>query len=80
MSGKCGSCGAPLFGKQRRFCSDACRNKYWNSARRRGEFPAAYSPNKYVQEFLDDLFRLIAIHKEVIDAAIKNDVEPKEPD
>ena len=34
---KCVCCGKPLAGRQGRFCSDACRYKWWRSHRDCGE-------------------------------------------
>lgn len=81
MPGKCGTCGEPLFGKQRRFCSDSCRNKYWSRARKLGEQRIQISPDEVIQAFMNDFFRVLKMHQEaIIRIGQKNNVDRKDPD
>lgn len=75
MAKICGHCKSPLQGKQKRFCSDACRNLYWNNARRRGESPVQTNQGEAVQSLLDDLFRVLRDHSETISGLGKKDTD-----
>lgn len=61
----CLFCETGLAGKQARFCSDGCRNQYWNRARKRG-VTTELSTDPAEQAFMAEFVRLLQTHSPVV--------------
>lgn len=64
---KCEVCEKPLFGKQTKFCSRTCANKYWDVLRLQGKAaPGFTDPDPVIQAFLTDFKELLVRHHEAV--------------
>lgn len=66
---QCIMCGRGLAGRQKKFCSSLCHDKYWKQARKAGtEVPGFTDPDPVINAFLQDFRRLLETHRDAVDA------------